>query len=440
MLKPKYDPMFKPAYIEIVHFLKEAKKQMKIALKKDKDSIYCYDFATSDNIEESTFYLERFLKSLLWIVGGHSFYLAGDKKVIDNIKNIFSKKGKRAFDVEFMEKIYEHKFEIIESTINNFPLEKKNNFEIGGKTKGGRIGFDAGGSDRKVSAVLDGKVLYSEEVVWSPKIQSNWKYHYNEILSAFKKAAEKLPKVDAIGVSSAGIYINNYVRVASLFLKIPEDDFEKHIKTLYIDLAKEMGNVPLIVANDGDVTALAGAISLNDNGILGIAMGTSEAAGYINTNGGINGWLNELAFVPIDYNQSAMEDEWSQDIGCGVKYFSQDGAIKLAQNAGINLEGTPGEKLKALQKLADEGDERVSQIFIDIGIYLGHTLAFYAMFYEIKHVLILGRVTSGIGGEMILKYTKKVIIDLYPHLLEINISLPDEKSRRVGQSVAAASL
>ena len=34
-----------------------------------------------------------------------------------------------------------------------------------------------------------------------------------------------------------------------------------------------------------------------------------------------------------------MEDEWSGDIGCGVKYFSQDGVIKLAPRAGIELTG-----------------------------------------------------------------------------------------------------
>jgi predicted NBD/HSP70 family sugar kinase len=121
---------------------------------------------------------------------------------------------------------------------------------------------------------------------------------------------------------------------------------------MYIKAAKEIGeDIPLVVANDGDVTALAGAMSLNDGCVLGIAMGTSEAAGYINKDGNLNGWLSELAFVPVDYNHGSMVDEWSGDYGCGVKYFSQDGVVKLAGFAGIEFdEGlTQAEKLKVVQ-------------------------------------------------------------------------------------------
>lgn len=72
---------------------------------------------------------------------------------------------------------------------------------------------------------------------------------------------------------------------------------------MYIRAAKEIGDVPLTVANDGDVTALAGALSLKHGRVLGIAMGTSEAVGYVNKDGNLNGWLSELAFVPVDYNK-----------------------------------------------------------------------------------------------------------------------------------------
>ena len=105
---------------------------------------------------------------------------------------------------------------------------------------------------------------------------------------------------------------------------------------MYLDIAREL-NLPIEVANDGDVTALAGAIDLQDNGVLGIAMGTSEAVGYINKDGFLEGWINELAFAPVDFNKDAMVDEWSLDYGCGVKYFSQDSVIKLAESAGFVL-------------------------------------------------------------------------------------------------------
>ena len=256
--------------------------------------------------------------------------------------------------------------------------------------------------------------------------------------------ADNMPRVDAIGVSSAGVYIDNRIMVASLFLKVSEEDFDKKVKNMYLDVAKEIGdNIPIEVANDGDVTALAGAMDLQDNAVLGIAMGTSEAGGYVDINGNITGWLNELAFVPVDFSKDAMVDEWSGDYGCGVKYFSQDAVIKLAPAAGIELDEnlSPAEKLKVVQGLMKDGDERAAAIYDTIGAYFGYAIAYYAEFYEIKHVLIMGRVTSGEGGVIILDRAQEVLSTEFPELGKcIKFHIPDENSRRVGQSVAAASL
>ena len=349
--------------------------------------------------------------------------------------------GARAFDVKFMSGVYEKPFEVVKATKETFPKKQNCSLKVGGHLDGCRIGFDAGGSDRKVSAVIDGKVVYSEEVVWFPKINSDWHYQYNGILESMKTAASKMPRVDAIGVSSAGVYVDNKIMVASLFLKVPEDDFEKHVKTMYLDIAKEIG-APIEVANDGDVTALAGAIDLQDNAVLGIAMGTSEAVGYINDEGCLEGWLNELAFAPVDYSKDAMVDEWSGDYGCGVKYFSQDSVIKLAENAGFKFEEnlSPAEKLKVIQKLMVDGDEMAQNIYKCIGIYLGYTIAYYSEFYNIRHALLLGRVTSGKGGDIILEWAKKVIDTEFPQYSNIELQMPDESNKRVGQSIAAASL
>ena len=308
---------------------------------------------------------------------------------------------------------------------------------------GCRIGFDAGGSDRKVSAVIDGVSVYSEEVVWFPKTNADPDYHFQGILDAFRTAASKMPRVDAIGVSSAGVYIDNRAMVASLFLKVPEDEFDAKVKNIYLRAAKELGeNIPIEVANDGDVTALAGAMSLEKNNILGIAMGTSEAAGYVDGDGNITGWLNELAFAPVDLQEDAMVDEWSGDKGCGVKYFSQDSVIKLAPRAGIVLDEalSPAEKLKVVQHEMDMGNKNADNIYLSIGTYLGHTLAYYAMYYEIGDVLLLGRVMSGKGGDIIIAEARRVLDEEYPEVAAMELHLPDEKIRRVGQSVAAASL
>jgi predicted NBD/HSP70 family sugar kinase len=325
--------------------------------------------------------------------------------------------------------------------VEDVPAARETGQRLGRNLEGHRIGFDLGASDRKVSAVVDGRVLYSEEVVWEPRKQTDPDYHYREIMTALQTAASKMPRLDAIGGSSAGIYIDNRPMVASLFRGIPRERFDE-IRNLFIRIQKEM-NVPLDVINDGDVTALAGSMSIEDNGILGIALGSSEAAGYVNLEGHIMGWLNELAFAPIDYSPTAPQDEWSGDRGVGALYFSQQCVFRLAPKAGIELPSnlTDAEKLVVVQKQLEAGHEGALKIWQSMGTYLGYGLAHYADFYDIKHVLILGRCTSGRGGDLLLEGARQVIQAEFPELLDkIALHLPDEKIRRVGQSVAAASL
>ena len=388
--------------------------------------------------------VERVVKTLLWIKGGYKITIGGSRKIYEAIREAYRVGGSRDFDREFMAGVYERPFEVAYvERARDVPDSLESAKPVGRHLDGCRIGFDAGGSDRKVSAVINGESVYSEEVIWHPKTQTDPQYHYDGILSALKTAAAKLPRVDAIGVSSAGVYIDNRIMVASLFLKVSKEDFEKRVKNMYLDVCKEIGDVPVEVANDGDVTALAGAMDLNDGCVLGIAMGTSEAGGYVDERGNITGWLNELAFAPVDAQAGAPVDEWSGDAGCGVKYFSQDAVVRLAPRAGIELpeELTLAEKLKFVQDLARAGDARTDAIYDTIGVYFGYEIAYYAMFYDIRHVLIMGRVTSGEGGARLLKRAEAVLQSEFPELAgRIQLNIPDEKSRRVGQSVAAASL
>ena len=452
MIKAVLDPQFQPMAKVVADYQEKVKKAggvpMVIAVERNKGYISTSQldiFADDTGHDEENYGVaERIVKTLLWLHGGYKVTIAGSKKIYEGIKDAYQKGGARGFDADFMSGVYEKPFEVcyVENAADA-PKEYQAADSVGRHLDGCRIGFDAGGSDRKVSAVIDGETVYSEEVVWFPKLQSDPQYHYDGILNAMKTAASHMPRVDAIGVSSAGVYIDNKIMVASQFLKVSDEDFEKKVKTMYLDVAKEIGDVPVEVANDGDVTALAGAMDLNDNNVLGVAMGTSEAAGYVDADGNITGWLNELAFVPVDYNKDAMVDEWSGDYGCGVKYFSQDSVIKLAPAAGIDLDESlsPAEKLKVVQKLMEEGDERAAKIYDTIGVYFGYTLAYYAMFYDIKHVIIMGRVTSGEGGTLMLSRANEVLEKEYPELAKkITLHIPDEKSRRVGQSVAAASL
>ncbi len=442
---PKLDPGFIPIGKFNKAFLAGAKKPVSVAVERASGqmaTVHTFIHGTEEFYQADCYYINRIVKTLLWMKGGFRVYVAGDDSIYDYLCKAFSDGGEQDFDFHYFEGIFEHPFEILK--VDQVPEAKDSPKKMGGHLEGCRIGFDAGGSDRKVSAVIDGESVYSEEVVWFPKTNSDPDYHYNGIVSALKSAAEHMPRVDAVGVSSAGVYINNRTMSASLFLKVPAELYEEKVKNIYIRaITDTFGDIPYEVVNDGDVTALAGMMSLGEPNVLGIAMGTSEAGGFVDKQNCVTGWLNELAFVPVDCQPDAMQDEWSMDIGCGVKYFSQDGVIKLAPRAGIALDESlsPAEKLKVVQKLMAEDDPAATDVYLSIGSYLGHTLAYYYDLYDCKHVLLLGRVMSGKGGDIILAECKRVLADEYPEAAAVlRPALPDEKFRRVGQSAAAASL
>ncbi len=442
---PELDPGFIPLAQFNRAFLTGADKPLAVAVERSHGQVAVWHVkihGTPDMAAADEYYVERIIKTMLWMYGGFRVYIAGSDELTAKMNAHYSAAGRQAFDWDYMANVFEHPFEII--SCEKVPEESGDPKAIGRHLDGCRIGFDAGGSDRKVSAVIDGEPVFSEEVVWFPKINSDPDYHYDGIVAALKSAAEHMPRVDAVGVSSAGVYIDNRTMNASLFLQVPKDLFDAKVKDIYIRaITDTFGDVPYIVANDGDVSALAGAMNLGENNVLGIAMGTSEAVGYVDAQGRVTGWLNELAFVPVDASPAAMRDEWSGDIGCGVKYFSQDAVIKLAPAAGIQLDETlsPAEKLKAVQKLLAEGSQDAEKIYQSIGVYLGHSLALYYGYYGFAQVQLQGRVMSGRGGDIILDTAKAVLADEYPEIAsKFCASLPDEKARRVGQSVAAASL
>ncbi len=456
---PDLDQDFIPMGPWMIEYEKEATRPVGIAIEREEGKVTVFETKLRDtSFEEANLrYLERYIKFCLWSVGGWKVTVCGCDEEAARVREEYVLGGPRDFDVNFMMNTYERPFEFEICAPDELPAANDTDKSVGGHLEGCRIGFDAGGSDRKVSAVIDGESVYSEEVVWHPKLSEDISYQYDGIVDSFKTAASKMPRVDGIGVSTAGVLIGNAPMVSSIFLKISRDNWDE-VKTVYDRAAKEIGDVPIVVANDGDVTALAGAMSMDVAPVMGIAMGTSEAGGYVNADRNVLGWFNELAFAPVDLNENSMADPWSGDTGVGATYFSQDSVIKLAPAAGIPLDESlaPAEKLKVVQNILEGVDvdvDAVDQvendlklagavyIFKSIGCYLAHTLVLYGLFYDLKYVLILGRVASGEGGEILVEECNRVLANEYPELYDkITVMLPDEKMRRVGQSVAAASL
>ncbi|MFM8617485.1 MAG: ROK family protein [Opitutaceae bacterium] len=389
-------------------------------------------------------YVERLVKFLLWQKGGSHVRIAGADEIVAALQRIYAETGARAFDFRFMgATTYREPFTIEAAPLAALPEGRVASLAIGRHLDGCRIGFDLGGSDRKAAAVIEGKVVFSEEITWDPYFQKDPAYHLEGVHDSLRRAAAHLPRVDAIGGSAAGVYVNNEVRVASLFRGVPPDPFDRHVRRMFFTLQERWGGVPFEVANDGEVTALAGSMSLGDGAVLGIAMGTSLAAGYVTPEGGITPWLNELAFAPVDYHPAAPRDEWSGDIGCGVQHFSQQAVGRLAAVAGFTVSaGMPlPEQLIEVQRAMAAGDPRARAIYETIGADFGYAIAHFADHYELRHVLLLGRVSSGAGGEIILDRARAVLRADFPERAEkIRLHTPDEKDRRHGQAVAAASL
>jgi predicted NBD/HSP70 family sugar kinase len=452
-IRPVLDPDFAPAslwnraYRDLVHDSGRS-EELIFTLERSDGSASVFRARTlpheGANVALNERYAERLLKFLLWQKGGYRVRVSGEPRLADFLRRVYARAGERAFDYEFMgERVYGRKFEILSVPISDAPPERERAAALGRHLDGCRIGFDLGASDRKCAALIDGNVVFSEEVPWDPSKQADPQYHFDGINDSLKRAAAHLPRVDAIGGSSAGVYVNNEVRVASLFRAVPNHLFETRVRRIFFELQEVWGGVPFEVVNDGEVTALAGSMALGDNAVLGIAMGSSMAVGYVTPQGNITSWLNELAFAPVDYRENAPADEWSGDRGVGAQYFSQQAVGRLLAPAGIQLQPDMPlpEKLVQTQKLMAAGENRARQVYETIGVFFGYAIAHYADFYDFRNLLTLGRVMTGEGGDLILSTARRVLEREFPELAErIRFHIPDEKEKRHGQAVAAASL
>ena len=427
-----------------------AAQTVAVAWEREDGHVYRYDLAIPARIHPAMLpgvrhLVERVAKFVLWSAGGWKLYLAGPDEIVKPVAKAYTKKGARAFDYEFFKDLYGRPIETAILPIRKMPVTCEREVVVKGNTNGNRIGFDLGASDFKISALKRGKVVFSKEFPWDPRNRPDPEYHYEKLSAGLEEAAVALGgKVDAIGGSSAGTFVGKKLGPASLIRAVLEKAPEKKeiARNLFTRIEEEW-QCPFEVFNDGDVTALAGAIAMKRTGILGIAMGSSEAAGYINQKGALTGRISELAFAPVDLNPNAAKDEWSGDAGVGAMYFSQQAVDHLARQFGMKFPKAMKlpERLKVVQAAMEKREELALRVYLMIGRYLANAAAWYHEFYDYQNLMILGRVTSGFGGSVILETAKMGLEAIDPLLAEqIDIFMPDEKARRLGQSVAAAQI
>ena len=420
-----------------------------VAWEREEGKVFRYDMPIPKRLDPAaakkvSHVVERIAKFALWAAGGWKLYLSGPDAVVKPVAKAYAKKGARAFDFDFFSSIYGRPVEAVVVPQKKMPEFSEKLRQVKTVADGCRIGFDLGASDFKISALDKGKVVFSKEFPWDPRNNADPEYHYSKLTAGLKEAAASLPRVDAIGGSTAGVLVGQKMGLASLFRAVKEKNPSKfpEAQNLFYRIEKDW-NVPFAVYNDGDVTALAGMISMDKKGILGVAMGSSEAVGYVDPKRRMTGRICELAFAPVDFNPAAPKDEWSGDYGVGAMAFSQQAVNWLAVENGFKFPKSMKlpERLKVVQAAMEKGDAKALKVYIQIGRFLAHAIPWYNEFYDYENMMILGRVTSGLGGEVILETAKTMLKDVYPEWAEkIDIFMPDEKARRLGQSVAAAQI
>lgn len=421
-------------------------------------------FADSHEDMECSVYLAGVLiQEMIWQRSAKCLMLAGPKKCCEMLKAAFSKGGAYEYEIMSMPNVCgtpDVAFEVKIVDVKDLPTGKDTPQVCGKDANGCRLAFDLGKSDIKTVAVKDGEVLYSKETEWDVT-NVDPDYHYKAIVDALNLAKASLPKVDAVGGSATGtVSGDNEATWCDIFPNVPPDVYKAKVVDIFKRMAKEVaGDVPLKVINDGEVTALAAVQKIGKGSILGISMGSSEGGGYANEDGNLNGWINEMCYIKLDLNPEAPTDPWTKGCHRGIShmYLGQRGATKLAAKAGVKVPENyvyphpdmctikhedHAQCLKLIQEaMKDPAQEpKVRQLYETVGVYLGYGLAQYCEFYKIDHVMILGRVSKGKGGDLMLDVAKKVLMAEFPQFGHIQFHTADDHFKAVGQCIAAAAL
>jgi len=475
LVKPKIEPPldkgFRPVILGKRKYLEAAKDctdKLEWALIRS-DGVGRYSLPVfpekSKDVSASIYLAGVLIQEMLWQRSASELMLCGPARVTKALQKAWAKGGQYEFEVLSMPNVcgtpeVPFKVTVVENA-SDLPENKDSPQTCGKNANGCRLAFDLGKSDIKTVSVKDNEVLYSKETEWDVT-NPDPDYHFDAILAELKKAAEKLPKVDAIGGSATGtVSAANEATWCDIFPNVPPKVYKAKVVDIFVRLGKAVaGDVPLKVINDGEVTALAAFQKIKAGNIMGISMGSSEGGGYANADGNLIGWINEMCYIRLDLNPRAPTDPWTKGAHTGIShmYLGQRGATKLAARGGVAVPDNMkfphkdmctirhenhAQCLKLIQEaMKDEAKEpEARKIYETVGVYLGYALGQYCEFYKIDHVMILGRVSKGKGGDLMLDTAKKVLQEEFPGECDnIQFHTADDHFKAVGQCIAAAAL
>jgi len=419
-------------------------------------------------MEASVYLAGVLIQEMIWQRSASSLLLSGPPKQCEMLKAAFAKGGAYQYEALSMPNVCGTPDAVFEVKIvkpEELPPNKETPQPCGKAVDGNRLSFDLGKSDIKTVCIKDGEVLDSKETEWDVTAVDP-QYHFDAIVAAMRASVERATAkgfgtIQAVGGSATGTVSGaNEATWCDIFPNVPPDVYKAKVVDIFIRIAKEVaGDVPLKVINDGEVTALAAVQKIGKGNILGISMGSSEGGGYADMDGNLNGWINEMCYMKLDMNPEAPTDPWTKGCHRGIShmYLGQRGATKLARKAGVEVPDnyayphpdmctikheTHAQCLKLIQKAMDDPaqEAEVRKLYETVGVYLGYGLAQYCEFYKIDHVMILGRVSKGKGGDLMLEVAKKVLMTEFPQFGHIQFHTADDHFKAVGQCIAAAAL
>ena len=174
---PALDPEFIPILKFNRAFMAGAERAVSIAVERADGQIattHTFIHGSPEMADADRYYIDRLVKTELWMKGGYKVYV-NDKDIYEYLCSVYCEGGERAFDWEFMADVFENPFQVIYTEEIPETLDKP--VPMGGHLEGCRIRFDAGGSARKVSAVIDCETVFCGEVFWLLKINLDPEYH-----------------------------------------------------------------------------------------------------------------------------------------------------------------------------------------------------------------------------------------------------------------------
>lgn len=375
-------------------------------------------------------YVRTYVHNRLWAAGARRVVVDCGPDLFAALKSCFDPGGQYYHQAEMMSRVYRGPFEIVRGPVVDRSDEGSGVPAQGDPKRGRHIGVDLGGSDVKVVAMRDGELLHHEKMDWRPRGMMRGRQVLDVVEDMVGRAlsAARLGRIDGIGLSTAGIVVGNRVVVSGIFSGLAAEEFDGWVAPMGAKLSRAFGGAPTQVAHDGDMTPLWAYVHMGIKRVLGLSLGTGLGAGFVDEHGQVSGMLCEVGKTILDMDAEAPEHIYNKTRGAALHYCSQNAVFRLAEGAGIALDHVDmlAEKLRRVQALVDSGDRSATAVFEAVGRDLAVAVAEFHDYFHMAHVVLVGRVTAGRGGEILLASADAALKRDFPEVAdEVRLHVPD---------------